>query len=143
MGQSYRDVLGWDDCAEAGALAATSIASGSLGKQLVQLRQWLYNRPTQATTRARVGYDQPIGHARLRGIQLHMSAADVLQRAGDALKHGVGNPAGYQCWYVQVGEQRVSPKWLVSQLAGLPISSFHSAEARRVLQRLGVEVLCE
>ena len=46
----------------------------------------------------------------------------------------------YQVWYVQVDDQQVPPKWLVSKLTGLPVNAFHTNEARRVLHQLGIEV---
>ena len=46
----------------------------------------------------------------------------------------------YQSWYCIVQGVRVSPKWLVSQLTGLSVGSFHSDEARRFLNKLGLEV---
>jgi hypothetical protein len=42
--------------------------------------------------------------------------------------------------YVVVDEQQVAPKWLVSQLFGLPVNAFATDEARRVLAHLGIEV---
>jgi hypothetical protein len=56
------------------------------------------------------------------------------------LSKRVGVNSSRLTWYVAVGGQRVGPKWLVSQVTGLPVSAFHTDEARRVLQQLGVEV---
>jgi hypothetical protein len=41
---------------------------------------------------------------------------------------------------VIIGEHRVGVKRLVSLLTGLPVSSFHTDAARRVLSQLGVDV---
>ena len=46
----------------------------------------------------------------------------------------------YQMWYVQVGDRQVPITWVVKQLTGLPVSAFHTNEAKRVLQQLGIEV---
>lgn len=73
-------------------------------------------------------------------MTLSMTSEKVIEFAVQALKKAQDDPARYQSWYVQVNGHRVAPKWLVSQLTGLPVSNFHSDEARRVLQQLGVEV---
>ena len=74
---------------------------------------------------------------------MNLSPDQVLNIAREALLQGTGNPSAIQCWYVLVDGTRVSPKWLVSQLTGLPVASFHSSEARLVLQQLDLEVMCE
>jgi hypothetical protein len=59
-----------------------------------------------------------------------------------ARKALLGEPAAarrFETWYVAVGYERVAPKWLVSLLFDKPVSRFRTADARRVLQRLGVE----
>jgi hypothetical protein len=64
----------------------------------------------------------------------------VLETACQALSSQSKNATCYQSWYVEVGMVRVSPKWIVSQLTGLPVGSFHTSDARRVLQQLGISV---
>ncbi|RUR72632.1 hypothetical protein PCC6912_61890 [Chlorogloeopsis fritschii PCC 6912] len=46
----------------------------------------------------------------------------------------------FQSWYVDVGTNRVAPKWLVSQLTGLSVRDFTTKEALRLLAQLGIEV---
>jgi len=65
----------------------------------------------------------------------------VINVARQALAEGRGDPSRYQSWYVPIDGQRVSPKWLVSQLTGLPVSAFVTGEARRLLEQLGIEVM--
>ncbi len=77
-----------------------------------------------------------------QGVEVVMTPEQVLNVGSQALLEGKGNPSSYQSWYVVVDEQRVSPKWLVSQLTGLPVGSFHSREARRMLVQLGVTIKC-
>jgi hypothetical protein len=63
-----------------------------------------------------------------------------MEIAQSALLQEKGIPNNYQAWYVSVGEHRVAPKWLVSQLTNLSVSEFTTSEARRLLAQLGVEV---
>jgi len=72
-----------------------------------------------------------------------LTPTQVFDVARQALAEGKGNPGCYQSWYVLIEEQRVSPKWLVSLLTGLPVSDFHSSAARRMLIQLGIEVRSE
>ena len=69
-----------------------------------------------------------------------MTPDEVLTAARQALVEGRGRPSNYRSWYVQVDDQRVGPKWLVSQLTGLPVSAFVADEARRALRQLGIPV---
>lgn len=114
------------------------IATGSIGKKLAKLYTWLYGKPPELNQSHPTIISQ--GKACLRGVEVQMTPAQVLDAARQALADRKGNPASYQSWYVLVDGQRVSPKWLVSQLTGLPVSSFHSITARRILAQLGVMV---
>lgn len=119
---------------------AVRIATGSLGKKLATLHDWLYGKPPELASRQAIDLQ---GKACLKGIEVVMTAAEVLDVARQALVEGKGNPASYQSWYVLVGDRRVSPKWVVSLLTGLPVSAFHSSAARRMLQQLGIAVYAE
>jgi hypothetical protein len=119
---------------------AVRIATGSLGKKLATLHDWLYGKPPELASGQAIDLQ---GKACLKGIEVVMTAAEVLDVARRALAEGKGNPASYQSWYVVVGDRRVSPKWVVSLLTGWPVSAFHSIAARRMLQQLGVEIYRE
>ncbi|MEG4345742.1 hypothetical protein QUB70_21045 [Microcoleus sp. A003_D6] len=119
---------------------AVRIATGSLGKKLATLHDWLYGKPPELASGQAIDLQ---GKACLKGIEVVMTPAQVLDVARQALVEGKGNPASYQSWYVLVGDRRVSPKWVVSLLTGLPVSAFHSSVARRLLQQLGVEIYRE
>jgi hypothetical protein len=114
------------------------VSQGSLGRRQTELRDWLYSklpdRPLPQTPKS------PLGTARIRGVEVVLTPKQILDEARKFLANDQCNLASYHTWYVQVDDQRVAPKWLVSQLTGLPVGSFHSGEARRVLQQLGVEV---
>jgi hypothetical protein len=119
---------------------AVRIATGSLGKKLATLHDWLYGKPPELASGQAIDLQ---GKACLKGIEVVLTAAEVLDVARQALVEGKGNPASYQSWYVLVGDRRVSPKWVVSLLTGLPVSDFHSIAARRMLIQLGIEVRSE
>lgn len=105
------------------------------GRKLSELQDWLYGDAPQTSTPSRTGA------ARIRGIEIKLTSEQVLDIACQALARGEGNPDSYHSWYVRVNGQRVSPKWLISQLTGLPVSSFVTDEARRVLAQLGIDVV--
>ncbi len=111
-----------------------TLASGTSGRRQTILRDWLRGEPEPPL---------PIssqGRARIRAIEIVLKPEEVMEIACRALISGNGNPQAFQSWYVQVDGQRVSPKWLVAELTGLSVSSFHSDEARRLLQQLGIIV---
>ena len=107
-------------------------ALGSSGRRQTMLRDWLRGEPQSLLQIA------PQGRARIRGIEIVLTAEEVMERACQALVSCNGDSQAYQSWYVQVDGHRVSPKWLVHQLTGMSVGEFHSDEARRVLQQLGV-----
>jgi Family of unknown function (DUF6884) len=119
-----------------------TISMGTQGRKLSELRDWLYDgRPTirpQSTSIA------PRGSVRLRGVEIALTAEQVLDIARQALAEGRGKPDAYQSWYVEVDGRRVAPKWLVSVVTGLPVSAFVTDEARRVLGHIGIRTItCE
>lgn len=115
-----------------------TLAQGSQGGRQTALRHWLHNGFAEQPDRHLVV--APLGKARIRGREIALTPEQVLDIARQALAKGLGDPTSYQSTYVLVDGQHVAPKWLVSQLTGLPVSSFHTDDARRVLQRLGVQV---
>ena len=137
LGQSYWSALtGYEWLVP--AKTKMIIAQGSQGGRQAELRRWLYNKSDEQPNGHSV--IAPSGKARIRGIGITLPPEQVLELARQALAEGLGDPTNYQSAYVLIDGQRVAPKWLVSQLTGLPVGSFHTGEARRVLERLGVEV---
>ncbi|MBS1791326.1 MAG: hypothetical protein JST85_26675 [Acidobacteria bacterium] len=108
-------------------------AQGKSGGKLSDLRDWLYEStpPSPDITVS--------GKAVIRGQSLCLTAEQVIEKGLLAFSAQAGKPSDFQSWYVQLGQVRVSPKWLVSQLTGLSVNDFHSDEARRVLSQLGIE----
>jgi hypothetical protein len=80
------------------------------------------------------------GKTCIRGIEVELTPEQVFDVARSALAKNPCGAARYYAWYVRVDNQRVSAKWLVSQLTGLPVSAFVTDEARRVLARCGIKV---
>ena len=153
MGRAYLEAIDEVSLNLANTVALTA-ATGSLGRQLVGLHGWLYGADTgnghsvqhhmgTGTEGSERGVAPHTGRTCIRGIELALTSDEVHEVARKALHRGTGKPEAYQTWYVEVDGQRVAPKWLVSCLTQLPVGSFHSAEARRVLQYLGVTVECE
>ncbi|MCS6881432.1 MAG: hypothetical protein RMK84_10690 [Oscillochloridaceae bacterium] len=109
---------------------------GSPGERLASLFDWLYGN------QARPGRRRPLpsGCAHLCGIEICLEPEAVLACGLNALRAQQTPPPQPKAWYVELDGHRVGPKWLVSQLAGLPVSAFSTTDALRVLAALGVEV---
>jgi hypothetical protein len=123
-------------------LASSSIvtmASGASGKRLAEMHDWLYG--SDLFLRQLANIKSVAGEAKLRGVEIDLNKDQVFACARKALKQDDGAAFSYQSWYVRVDGVRVAPKWLVSLLTGLPVGSFHSDEARRVLSQLGMKVM--
>lgn len=141
MGRTYLAALeGYDRFIVPGI--AVTVATGTIGKMLASLHDWLYQdvaiHNADALPPDPAGAEQRA--AQLRGVTITATAEQVLAIARQALVAGRGDPGRYQSWYVEVDGQRVSVKWLVSQVTGLPLGSFHSSEARHLLRKRGIKV---
>ena len=136
MGKDYLRVLDGYKSLTSTNLNVT-ISKGSMGCKLAELRNWLHKNvsgpPDNHTKVAKQD------RASLRGIEIALTPEQIMERVNVALakKHNIPK---YQMWYVQVGDRRVPLKWLVSQLTGLPVSAFHTNEAKRVMQQLGIKI---
>lgn len=115
--------------------AGISIALGGIGGRASQLSHWL-----------NCGQDKVIadpfplagGHATLLGKTVTVTTDAVLKKAQEASLTDYLKSRRFETWYVQVREERVAPKWLVSMLFDIPVARFRTADARRVLLELGV-----
>ena len=136
MGKSYRQVLAGYESLISPNLKVI-VSRGAIGCKLAELRNWLHEGISESSdTQAKVVQQ---GKAYLRGIEITLMPKQIMEVARSTLAKE-GNLPKYQVWYVQVDGQQVPPKWLVSQLTGLPVNAFHTNEAKRVLQQLGIEV---
>ena len=124
------------------------ISNGGNGQKLADLKAWLNGVaiPVKQPSSQNGDNDRVIvprvirGAARLKGVDLRLTPDEVYQIARQSLADEVGNPHNFRNWYVLVDEIKVAPKWLVSQLANLPVREFDAGSARRVLKGLGIPV---
>jgi hypothetical protein len=111
------------------------VSAGSRGRKQAELYDWLYGAPPPMPSRiSRVA-------PHLRGLRVTLTPEQIFALARSALAKTSEQSHPYQSWYVVVDNQRVAVKWLVSHITGLPVSSFVSDEARRLLVQLGVKVM--
>ncbi len=118
------------------------VSISPMGKRLTDLKCWLHRSSGEDSSHLHTKeYSLRVsGRATLKGRQIEATAGEVLQQARRALLEGYGNPQNFREWYVLVDGEKVSTKWIVSLLSGLPVSAFQASEARRVLGQLGVPV---
>ncbi len=136
LGKDYRQVLTGYESLTTTNLNVT-VSQGAIGYKLAELRNWLYENVLE-TSKDQTNVSQQ-SKVYLRGTEITYTPEQVMEIARAALAKEQSIPK-YQMWYVQVGDQRVPVKWLVSQLTGLLVNTFHTGEARRVLQQLGIRI---
>lgn len=113
-------------------------ATGGLGKQLSELYFWLRGETSKSNS---IEYSIPRnGLPKLRGIEISLTSEQVIEIARQAIAKDLKTAIRCQAWYVTVDNYQVAPKWLVSQLTGVPVSQFGTGDARRILNQLGIEV---
>ena len=122
-----------------------TIAEGTIGKQGATLYDWLFKAPPPI--------EQPLGDPTqnkqsansspliFRGKKIVTDRESLLAKASLVLQQNPPEAKRFESWYVLIGEQKVAPKWLFSLLTGLPVSQFRTADARRVLTALNIEVI--
>ena len=136
MGKDYLRVLdGYESLIPANLKVI--ISTGVMGRKQAELRDWLHGGSSEAPDNQAKAVQQ--GKAYLRDVEIALTSKQVMDVARLALAEELNIPK-YQVWYVQVDGQKVPPKWLVSKLTGLPVNTFHTNEAKRVLQQLGIEI---
>ncbi len=114
------------------------VSEGGHGRRQAHLHRWLYG--SRQTNQCSEAERLSSGTPHIRGVQVTMTLEEIMAIARRSLQDEQGKPGAYESWYVQVDERRVAPKWLLSQITNLPVAAFHSHEANRVLQQLGVVV---
>lgn len=122
------------------AKSKINLAYGSSGKRLAQMYDWLYgvNSPLRKESQA-VSCNG--SKAKIKGVEINLNASQIYSLAKEKLSNSDENAFKFQSWFVKIDDLKISPKWLVSQLTGLPVGEFHSDQARKVLQKLGVNVI--
>jgi len=114
-------------------------ASGSSGKRLAEMYDWLYGEDSPLRNSKSLNRKSKIIY--FRGKKINLTQAEIIKIARQNLKNADKSAFAFQSWFVEIDEKRVSPKWLVSKLTGLPVSSFHSDESRKLLHNSGVNVI--
>ena len=132
LGKTYLQALEGCD-AIANPEIKVQMARGGMGEKLAELYRWLYGK--SAPPRASGQYR---GRACLRGVEIILTPEEVVEKARMAISSGDTRCDRYQSWYVEVGDRRVSSKWLVHLLTGIPVNTFTAGESRRVLNQLGI-----
>ena len=113
------------------------VSTGTQGCKLSQLRNWLRERTSDSPdSQMKIVQRDKVY---LRGIEIGLTPKQIMETARSAFLQTKKIPE-YQIWYAQIESQQIPVKWLVSQLTGLPVSAFHTNEAKRVLRQLGIEV---
>ncbi len=136
MGRDYLRVLDGYKSVTSTNLNVT-VSQGSMGCKLAELHSWLRKSVSLPPDNHTEVVKQ--GRASLRGIEIVLTPEQIMERINVALAKERNIPK-YQMWYVQIENKQVPLKWVVNQLTGLPVSAFHTNEAKRVLQQLGVEI---
>jgi hypothetical protein len=108
-------------------------ATGPPGRQTARLSDWLRGTaPTlQMGTHSTVMF---------RGIPLRRAGPELVSFIRERADADPTGASRFEAWYVAVGEHHVAPKWLLSQLSGVPVSRFRTEDALMTLTKLGIEV---
>lgn len=136
LGRTYRDAIDLDHLNGRGEVRWPAV-EGTMGGQLNTLYTWLYGAPPPKLGHAKAADG---GVPVLRGVEVRHDRDSAMEAARNALREGRAATASPQSWYVLVDGTRVSVKWLAARLSGLPVSRFHSQDARRLLDQIGIEL---
>lgn len=111
------------------------LVGGSIGAQASTLRRWL--RQERGSVPSSVP-DSTRRVASILGSTVSISPRGALELAAGR----ASEPAArrFETWCVDTRVGPVAPKWMVGLLFSKPVSSFRTADARRVLEKLGVVV---
>jgi hypothetical protein len=139
MSESYFQVLTDQELSKIANLTIY-IPQGRQGQKISSLYDWLHGSPPPARKIPNESLKNKHKKTCLRGIEISYTKEKALKLARQALLQNLKTATRTYSWYVQLGEKRISPKWLVSLLTDLPVSAFVTDEARRVLAQLGIEV---
>jgi hypothetical protein len=114
-----------------------TIAKGGIGEKSKSLKGWLYKiNSIDNIIKKEIEFR---GEALLCGTKIKMEVPQIIETANKFLENELKQSQNFRNWYVNIDNQRVSPKWLISKISGLPVSDFTSGEARRTLAQLGLK----
>jgi hypothetical protein len=110
---------------------------GGIGEKSKLLKNWLYkNNKNENAIKKEVKLR---GEAVLCGAKIKMEVSQIIETANKFLDSEFAKSQNFRDWYLNIGEVKVSPKWLASKISGVPVSKFTSGEARRTLAQLGLK----
>ena len=136
-GKQYLPALQADDASPL-SKASVRTCDGALGRKLAELHDWLHGHSPKLRYNSSMLIEG--NGACIRGVEVTLTPDQVFDIAAEALAEGWGDPERYESWCVPMNGRYVAPKWLVSQISGLPVRAFTTDESRRLLAQLGVEV---
>lgn len=140
----YLATLGnWQQYLPSSVVRHITVTNGTEGVKLRQLRHWLWEEGMQDVSpdkQALLPSGELRGVASIGGVTIQFEPQQVIDLARIYLKTVPEGAKMLRDWYITVDEQRISPKWLVSKLTGLPSSKFQASAARRVLLQLGIPI---
>lgn len=113
---------------------------GGRARKLSALYDWLHDAPPSAHIAKKRSSTDNNKKPHIRGVEVRKTKPQVLALARRALRQESEVATRIHSWYVLLDKKKLSPKWLVGKLTELPVSSFTTDEARRVLMHLGIEV---
>jgi hypothetical protein len=117
----------------------TTFASGSSGKRLAEMYDWLYGEKSALRNeQAKIKLEKEVF---IQGVRLDTTEKEIRVIVQKELRqNGMKEMQNFQSWFVPIDDLKVSPKWLISRLTDLPVGRFHSDQARKVLQKLSIKV---
>jgi len=132
---TYAEALvGWETVTRG---QVVHVAKGGQGARLGQFRRWLYRLPDVREPERIPAFQ---GEARIAGVLIKRSQQEIRDIALGEFDVAGPQARRFRHWVVEINGRRMSPKWLVSVLSGVPVQRFQAAEARRALAQLGIEV---
>jgi hypothetical protein len=114
------------------------VATGSIGGRASRLAHWLRSGEPD---NHEVPNSQFCGEATLLGTTIRLTHSEILRKANEVRSIDPEGALRFQTWFVELGNERVAPKWLVGILFDKPVVRFRTADARRVLSQLGVNCI--
>jgi len=116
------------------------IASGSAGKKLTELRNWLWGispATSLVEEKAVVSSAEKVTVV-LRGHTLALTTAEAIENLKTGLTLAPSASRQLRSWYIEIAGEKISPKWAAQYLFGVPVGDFSADEARRALRRMGL-----